>query len=121
MSQSVATRLLADLRGVGIDLEPVGEVLRFRPRSAMTPALLERVRANKAELLDLLAARDPGALGAGPRPTLDRCRSCGERDFVRSRSGGTWRCARCHPLPSGTITEWWPAVGESCDFGEVPK
>lgn len=44
-------------------------------------------------------------------PNIECCGSCGERDFVRPCSGGTWRCARCRPydLP-GNALEWWPRV-----------
>ena len=46
-----AAAILADLAVLGIDLEGRGETIRYRPRSAMTPALLERLRRRKAELL----------------------------------------------------------------------
>ena len=51
---STAAALLVDLIGRGIELRAEGERLRFRPVTAMTPELAERVKAHKAELLDLL-------------------------------------------------------------------
>jgi hypothetical protein len=82
-------------------------------------ALARELLARKVEVLAILDAAPGGGLGDGPSPTLERCLSCRERDFVRPRSGGTWCCARCQPLPSGIVAEWWPVVGESCDFGAV--
>jgi len=49
-----AAQVLTDLHKLGIDVQAHGDALRFRPRSAMTPALLERLQAHKAELLRLL-------------------------------------------------------------------
>ena len=49
-----AAKLLADLAEHGLDVQPLGDAIRFRPRQAMTPALLERLQTNKGELLRLL-------------------------------------------------------------------
>jgi hypothetical protein len=49
-----AAQVLVDMGKLGIDVQAQGDVIRFRPRSAMTPALLERLQANKAELMRLL-------------------------------------------------------------------
>jgi hypothetical protein len=46
--------LLAELARRGIQLEAQGARLRYRPRSAMTPELAERVRAHKPGLLAVL-------------------------------------------------------------------
>jgi len=46
-----ASELLADLAGHGIELQPHGDAIRFRPRHAMTPTLLQRLQAHKTELL----------------------------------------------------------------------
>jgi len=46
-----AAELLLDLGRLGIQLEADGERLRYFPRSALTPDLLDRLKANKAELL----------------------------------------------------------------------
>ena len=50
-----AADVLADLTRRGIELRADADRLRFRPVTAMTPELAERVRARKAELLALLA------------------------------------------------------------------
>jgi TubC N-terminal docking domain len=55
--------LLADLAEHGIDLQPLGDVIRYRPRNAMTPALLQRLRASKAELLAMSIIQKAHDLG----------------------------------------------------------
>ena len=49
-----AAVLLMDLGRLGIRLEADGERLRFHPRSALTPDLLDRLKAHKGEVLALL-------------------------------------------------------------------
>src|SRR4030042_1131328 len=49
-----ATDLLADMNRAGIELQADGDKLRYRPLSAMTPDLAERLKACKPELLALL-------------------------------------------------------------------
>lgn len=51
-----AADLLADLARRGVRLEAAGERLRYFPRSALTPELLDRLKAHKAELLAMLRA-----------------------------------------------------------------
>lgn len=46
-----AAEIVADLARRGIRLEANGERLRYYPRSALTPDLMDRLKANKAELL----------------------------------------------------------------------
>lgn len=48
--------LLLGLGRLGIRLEADGERLRYRPRSALTPDLLARLKEHKAELLAMLGA-----------------------------------------------------------------
>ena len=55
---TAAADLLAELRGLGIELQPHGESLRFRPRDRMTPDLLARTRMHKAELLAMFHPED---------------------------------------------------------------
>jgi hypothetical protein len=49
-----AAALLTELTRHGIELQARGDRLRYRPQSAMTPELAERVRTHKADLLTLL-------------------------------------------------------------------
>lgn len=50
-----AEDLITDLSALGIELQAHGDRLRFRPRSAVTPDLAERMAACKSELLTLLS------------------------------------------------------------------
>jgi TubC N-terminal docking domain len=49
-----ALQLLAQLRVLGVHLEPAGDRLRYRPASAISSQLLDALREHKAELLGLL-------------------------------------------------------------------
>jgi hypothetical protein len=53
-SSPSAADLLAELHNLGIKVQPYGDTLRYRPRDAMTPALLQRLQTHKAELLKML-------------------------------------------------------------------
>jgi TubC N-terminal docking domain len=50
-----AKALFAELRERGVEIMAEGELLRYRPRSAVTPELLDRLRTHKPTLLMLLA------------------------------------------------------------------
>jgi TubC N-terminal docking domain len=54
MTPSPLNALLADLSERGIELQAHGDRLRFRPQSAATPALVERLKLFKAPLLAIL-------------------------------------------------------------------
>jgi len=93
--------LLLDLGRVGIRLEADGERLRYCPRSALTPDLLDRLKAHKAELLALL--RPVPIVKAQPMPSVKPtakpvCR-CGSRAWqdVPIHNGQSVRraCGRC--------------------------
>jgi hypothetical protein len=60
-------QFLADLDRLGIRIESRGEQLRYSPRSAMTPDLLGRLKAHKAELLAILRG-ETGDPGLNPEP-----------------------------------------------------
>ncbi len=65
-----ASSLLVELVQRGIELRAVGDRLRYRPRSAMTPDLADRLAAHRGELLAILKAADLGAGdSAAPLPT----------------------------------------------------
>jgi hypothetical protein len=59
--------LLVELARRGIELRAAGDRLRYRPRSAMTPDLADRLTAHRADLLAILTAADDAA---------DRCPAC---------------------------------------------
>lgn len=54
-----AVGLLTELVRHGIELQAHGDLLRYRPRSAMTPELAARVGARKPELLAILRLGAP--------------------------------------------------------------
>ncbi len=49
-----ARALLEELRGYGVELNTEGEQLRYRPKSAVTPELLDRLKVYKVGVLKLL-------------------------------------------------------------------
>ena len=53
--------LLVELARRGVELRAAGDRLRYRPRSAMTPDLADRLAAHRADLLAVLAAADDRA------------------------------------------------------------
>jgi len=60
------TELLADVTRRGIELVADGDRLRYRPRSAVTADLAERLKTHKAELLAILGhGGDPGVAPVG--------------------------------------------------------
>jgi hypothetical protein len=79
---TAAAELLASLRGGGFAVTARGDRLFVTPREKLTPAECERVAANKAGLMDLLAAERWAACGtcrAGVDPACgeDVWRLCG--------------------------------------------
>lgn len=62
--------LLVELARRGIELRAAGDRLRYRPRSAMTPDLADRLTAHRGDLLAILAAADLAVSDtAAPAPT----------------------------------------------------
>jgi hypothetical protein len=94
-----ALALLADLRSRGIELETDGARLRWRPAFLVTAPLAERIRAERAGLVQLLT--DPDCLERCPacRWPLDSCRRC-PKCFDRlcvdcGRRTGSYLIMRC--------------------------
>jgi len=59
----LAIELYQTLNNDGVQLWAEGEKLRFAPKEKITPFLLAELKANKNELLSLLAANDPPPKG----------------------------------------------------------
>ena len=116
-----AAELLANLTRLGIEVVAHEDGLRYRPRSAVTPDLAERLRTHKAELLAILrpavapdgatvtpaageaepAERRPGAAPEAIRwedclDPPDPCPECGTLELWQTLAGN-WRCLRCDP------------------------
>lgn len=52
-----ALEILTKTEALGISLSAEGQHLRVRPKSLVTPDLIEKLRSHKQEILDLLALR----------------------------------------------------------------
>src|SRR5215211_6454500 len=70
-----ASELLVELREYGVQLVATGGELRYRPREAVTPQLLDDLREHKPELLKLLESEQYKLQGVncyseGPRPEV---------------------------------------------------
>lgn len=100
-----AAELLLDLGRLGIRLEANGERLRYFPRSALTPDLLDRLKAHKADLMATLRPA-PEVSPALPAPTCEapakpakavcRCGSVTWHDVPIHGGQSTRRdCGRC--------------------------
>lgn len=76
------TDLLADVARLGIKLEAHGDRLRYCPRSAVTPELIEHLTAHKAELLAMLPTprMAPDSLPKPEAPAVPVCR-CGSTSW----------------------------------------
>ncbi len=131
MTLVLAQQVLTEIRALGISVRAAGGSIRFQPRKAMPPALAERARACKAELLRLLEP-DPGRpdrvvldgreceiiwLDAALTPPESECRCCGHRSWWRLRGtddpkGRPWMCGHCHPpIPPPDAIEWYGRSG----------
>jgi hypothetical protein len=99
--EAAAAELLVEVSRLGIELVAHGDRLRYRPRTAVTPDLAERLRIHKGELLTILRdARAPDGTNPGmwedgmypPEP----CPACGGLLFWWNPLGDR-RCVGCDP------------------------
>ena len=102
-----AAEILAEIRAVGAVAYRRGSEVRMRPARAITPALLDRVRRHKRELLAVLPAAPPDA-AALPTPTEP------EPWIVSSGSVGSMRLVVSTPPE-----DWTPAVWRAAALVEV--
>ena len=116
--------LLADLGRLGIELVAHGDKLRYRPRSAMTPDLAERLKTHKSALLAVLRPAE-GPARADPLPGGDDPQLVERQPDVAAPALGPdgWPedsvepgdpCASC-----GSLLFWWNPLGDrrcmACD------
>ena len=107
---SSAVEILAQLKELGIEVVPDGDNLRYRPRTAMTPDLAERVKENKPVLLAILRGDTPNASADTGNPHLPE-RLIFDADCM------VWEnnieppdpCSEC-----GGIIFWWNPLGDQC-------
>ena len=104
-----ATEIIQDLRRRGVQLEAVGDRLRFRPREAVTSDLVEALKQHKAEIISTLTAPAVPARVRGWDETVETgtaevCWHCG--------GGKACRCALC-AIP-GAGTGWGEGQCRAC-------
>src|SRR5437868_1944403 len=114
--------LIQDLTRLGIQLIVKDGRLRYSPQSAMTPALAERLKAHKGELLSLLQSRtpaiDPDDLQAVWRAVTDELEGdpLFTPDLLEALRAARVRLETGDLPDSGTPTKPAPAV---CRCGSV--
>jgi hypothetical protein len=119
-----AADLITDLARLGIRIEAQGDRLRYSPRSAVTPDLAERMKANKRGLLAILrpealaleSADDEADYNAEALEIIDPpdpCPECGTLELWQTLAGN-WRCLRCDPLTNARRLR---KLSQSKEFG----
>ena len=98
-----ASVLIADLRARGVTLVADGDLLRCRPRSALTEADLTCLREHKLQVLAQLRS---------PVQADVVCYACKARRFWRSNHGAVV-CGTCHPPVAPERVERWLPGDES--------
>ena len=70
-----ATEILSELDRRGVELQAAGERLRFRPKDAVPPKLLEAMKQQRAKILEVLQSGQP-VTGYGRCPGPEKCAGC---------------------------------------------
>jgi len=86
------SELIAELTRLGVRLEAHGDRLRYYPRSLVTPALADRLKAHKCGLLAMLQSESVES----PAKAVCRCGSTHCRDVLIHNGESVRRdCGRC--------------------------
>jgi TubC N-terminal docking domain len=98
-----------DARGIQLMLAEDGGLTIDAPRDALTPHLLDKLKARKTELIAVLVSEqaemtdDVAVIGPDGWPIdsidpneLSPCPTCGRYEFWQS-GAGNWRCEHCEP------------------------
>ncbi len=111
---TTATNLLAELGRLGIEVTAHGNRLRYRPRSAVTPELAERMKVHKAELLAILTATPADDTSTAEHPLAG---TPFDGWIQRPDCAGRWGWER------PDLAEWqrWWARSTFDDLPEVPE
>ena len=92
----VLPELLREIESRGVELVPAGDKLRFRPKAALTPELVEELRDHKAAILRVLGTRE--GLAADPDP--ERVEGVGEVfEMAHARFGAVAADPEDFPIP----------------------
>ena len=105
---SPAVEILAKLSEHGIEVVPDGDDLLYRPQSAMTPELAERMKAHKPAILSILRAVAPNVSADTSNPDLP-ARLIFDADRI------VWEGSIKPPKPCsecGGIIFWWNPLGD---------
>lgn len=94
-----ATEILTELHRRGVELSAAGDRLRFRPKDAVPPNIMEGLKRRKAEILSILQFRQSGT-GFGLCPGPEKCAGCYQ---VGARADGS--PIYLHP-PKGKPIDW---------------
>ena len=89
-AKAAAAAVLAQLTHRNIELQAHGDRLRFRPRSAMTADLAERVKLHKTDLLAILRATDADTPRARAARLIRQVRKAGN-DGLAIALRDAWR------------------------------
>jgi hypothetical protein len=93
--------VLEELKAIGVEVVPIGGNLVIRPASKVPPQLKERLRAEKAQVLEALRNRPPiGSKEA--RADTGKAISC-RYDWLEGYRGLRFHCL-AHHHPAGTST-----------------
>ena len=129
MGGAVTADLLRRLDEAGIEVRMEGNVLRYRPLAAVTPALLADLRDYKHEVLRRVEAMRE-RLPAEPKPfhlfatAKDvphggaGCLSCGDPLAIRT-TGPAFLCAFCAHAAQLILDESRPSRGQPSENGVV--
>lgn len=124
MSAEQAVALVAELERRGVRLALDGDRIRFRPKAAVTPELLERLAVAKPAVVALLRAEGTttarNARTRGER-TLDgplwECRACGGLKFWALAHVRYWVCEGCHEPCNPQSELIWTKVRPASAWG----
>ena len=108
--------ILSELERLRVTLIADGDCLRFRPRSAVSPALAAELAAHKGELMRMLVE-----VGAGgeiePAQIEDNRDELPADDFPGDFTEDGWPANTAEQLPPcakcGSLDRWWNLRGES--------
>ena len=102
------TKLLSELERGGVELQAHGDLLRLRPKEAVTPELVEILRARKPEIIRLLARSqvETGRTGKSKCHSPEKCAGCypihGGRYLYPPKPSQSWL---------GWLRKWQPKEG----------
>ena len=104
-----ATEILSELERRGVRLEVVADRLRFRPKEAVTPELVEVLKQHKGEILTVLQSRQP-ATSYGLCPGPDKCGGCYSVGVIDGRERFI-HPPKVSPEWNAWLTKWQPKKG----------